>query len=256
MRKQESQFGSTKNYALFANHPKNRQPSLSNVEELKRKISLVNHLDANPIIVTDYDSCIDDNTFVPGTVPKFFICQGMHRLLAAQELGLTIYYIYKAGLNSTDVQNLNTAKVWAAQDWLEFHQDKPDYRDLKIFKETHGLTLSIAKNVLALKAFFSALDFENGFFSIPDKEKSIKIAVALNEMSTYLPSHTKKVPHTTRFVRFIITKINQGGDFDLGHLVRQVQKYPHKVLSTPNEVMAKEVITSIYNHQARGRAKI
>jgi len=244
----------TMRYDWFMNHPQNRVTSESHVQALKAKIKAVNHLDANPIIVTEYNKKLDEDYVKGQQDPKYFVCQGAHRLRAAKELNVYIYYNFKSGLTSEDVQNLNTAKAWSPNDWLEFHQDKATFRELKNFKSVYSLSLSNAKSILSLTPTPSAKDFEAGLFKIPSIDISKKIALALNEMSTYLPKTTKKVPHSSRFVRYVISAMNRG--FDLGHLVSQVQKYPHKILATPNEHMAQYVIKNVYNHNAKKRAKI
>ena len=244
----------TKNYKWFTNHPQNRVTIQSHVQELKTKILKSNHLDANPIIVTDYDRALDSGYKKEQADPKYFVCQGAHRLQAAKELGLNIHYIYKPSLSSEDVKNLNSAKVWNPADWLEFHQDNPAYRELKSFNDTYKLSLTNGKTILSLNTHLSKLDFEDGLFKVPAIKSSIKIAQAINEMCQYLPKQTKKVPHSTRFVRYIIKAVKRD-NFSLPHLVEQVQKYPHKVLSTPNEDMAKYVIETLYNHNAKTRDK-
>lgn len=66
----------TKDYNIFKKHPNNREIFHANLEKIKRSIQIKNLLEYRPIIVDK----------------KMQVIDGQHRLEAARQLGVPIYY--------------------------------------------------------------------------------------------------------------------------------------------------------------------
>lgn len=124
----------TKNYNLFSYMNGNRSVHAGHVSKLVESISKKNLLKYNPIMV-------DKNMMV---------IDGQHRLEAAKELGLYVYYnTVDAGL--LDVISLNTnAKNWSMSDYVESHIEmgNREYIELKVFKEKWDIGYVVAATLL------------------------------------------------------------------------------------------------------------
>lgn len=94
----------TKDYSIFKEFNSNRELDLKHVARLVKSIRSKNLLKVNPIIVDEYMRVVD----------------GQHRLAAARELGVEIYYI-KDGVERKDISVLNSnQKNWNAMDYINF----------------------------------------------------------------------------------------------------------------------------------------
>lgn len=79
------------------------------------------------------------------------VIDGQHRLAAARELGLEVYYEVVPGLVIEDVMSINThSKSWTVYNFIDAWAklDKPDYIELKAFIEEFGVSASIAGHLL------------------------------------------------------------------------------------------------------------
>ena len=95
----------TKNYEMFKFREDNRlKIDQSHVNKLINSIQSRNLLDMRPIIVnSDYE-----------------ILDGQHRLLAAKNLGVEIYYEIEEKLEHKDIILMNVAKSWAVCDYMNY----------------------------------------------------------------------------------------------------------------------------------------
>lgn len=230
----------TSDYSLFSNHPKNRNPVEAHVNILMGKIQDNNHLDVNPIIVTE-----------GGKESLYYVTNGMHRLLAAKKLGLPIYFIVKS-LDSGDVCTLNTAKAWTDKDWLEFYIDIPDYQYVKSFMEKYKITLGSARVICGLKESKMS-KWRAGEFRATDIESSRKIAQSIMDIQDNVHPQKKPLLRATRFIDMLVLASKM--DFCLDNFVDQAISYPHLITKSPDRETAKQVITNIYNHNARKRKR-
>lgn len=121
----------TMNYKEFVFRDDNRSKiNKSHIEKLKRSIQQKNLLELRPIIVNE----------------KMEVIDGQHRLLAAQDLGVEIYYIIEEKLTSKDVVLMNISKQWCLEDFLNYYcrNEHPEYIKLRDFLKKERITLNIA----------------------------------------------------------------------------------------------------------------
>lgn len=168
----------TKDYYIFRYINFNRPINKRHVQQLKQMILKENLLHLHPVIVNDRMEMVD----------------GQHRLCAAKELGVDIYYIqdsvsYEHILNS----NLYQKKL-TLQDVVKFYavKDKiPSYEKLYEYIEDLGISSKAALGLLFGSISVSIIDFiKSGKFQMPNEKKKIEILV----------SHFKK------FVEFVHEK--------------------------------------------------
>jgi hypothetical protein len=96
---------STKDYSIFRDFSSNREVDHKHVNKLVNAIQKRNLLHVNPIVVDKEMRVID----------------GQHRLAAAQQLGVEIFYIQDS-INRKDISMLNSnQKNWTAMDYINFY---------------------------------------------------------------------------------------------------------------------------------------
>jgi hypothetical protein len=177
----------TNDYSLFAFRSDNREKiSYAQVDKLKSSIESRNLLELKPIIVND----------------KFEIIDGQHRLLAAEKLGVDVYYIQEKTLGADDIIRMNTAKKWSINDYLNFYckHDYPEYIKLKNFMERNEIATKIAINIALGSAKGSFERFRLGKFKFNEGSLSNEIEVCKTTISTIKKMNGYSMyTHTNRF---------------------------------------------------------
>lgn len=175
----------TSDYTIFKPRYDNRPLHRPHVEAIKESLRQKNMLDVNPIIVNEDLEVID----------------GQHRLQAAKELGLEMYYIIIQNYSPKDIQLLNTTRGWLLNNFFDFYckNQYPQYLTLKSFMEKHNLTLSIALRITKNKNYARYNEFRNGeyVFNATRSEallnlinESIEIVEPLIEKKTFLKNRS------------------------------------------------------------------
>ena len=125
---------STTDYDRFLFRKDNRAAiNKTHVQRLANSIKSRNLLELRPITVNSDMEVID----------------GQHRLLAAKQLGVPIYYVQEASLTPKDVIALNVAQNWRSMDYLNYYcqNDYHEYKKLAEFMRTNNLTIKVALNI-------------------------------------------------------------------------------------------------------------
>lgn len=128
---------STTNYKRFKllTEKGNREVKTNHVKRLVEAISKKNMLEQNPIIVNKYDEVID----------------GQHRLKAAEELGVPIYYIFSEDSGIDEVMILNdNVRQWRSKDFINAYARKgiEDYAILLEAINLYKLPITVIAGVL------------------------------------------------------------------------------------------------------------
>lgn len=126
----------TDDHSIFGGIIGNRPISPSHVKNLVASIGHKNMLPDNPINVNE----------------KMQIIDGQHRLEAAKELGLPIYYLVMQGSRLEEIQMLNTTqKRWGLGDMINSYcsTGKKDYVTLRAFHERYGFPYTTAAMMLS-----------------------------------------------------------------------------------------------------------
>lgn len=120
----------TKEYEMFEHLPYNRKVMPNHVEKLKRSINRSNELKLEPIVVTD----------------KMEVIDGQHRLAAAKELNVPIYYVVDDDFRPEKIMLMNSSqKNWSIENFIEYwvQMGKSDYQVLKMHKENFNLSYDL-----------------------------------------------------------------------------------------------------------------
>ena len=151
----------TNNYDMFVFRVDNREKGIdqSHVRALIQSIKARNLLELRPILVNKNMEIID----------------GQHRLMAAKELGVDIYYNVEKNLVATDIILMNTNKNWSMGDFLNFYvqNDYVEYKKLAEFMLKNEITLRVALNICMGNMHNVQKDFKQGkliFETVPAQE--------------------------------------------------------------------------------------
>lgn len=190
---------STTDYKIFKGVIGNREIHQPHLTKLIKSISGKNMLIANPIIVNEEMRVID----------------GQHRLMAAQELGVPIYYTVIADADLPEVITLNANnRAWTTMDYLESFcvLGKKEYLRLRDFADEYRISVPIAIQLLSNETGGMGIkkirdEFRAGRFTINDYVKAKNMASLLVELrkrcldgswaARYLLSVVKKIIEIT-----------------------------------------------------------
>lgn len=124
----------TKDYDLFKFREDNRAAiDQAHTKRLTESIKARNLLELRPIVVNE----------------KFEVLDGQHRLLAAKQLGVDIYYVIDKKLKPEDIITMNISKAWSVIDFLNYYckHNYIEYQKLAKFMKTNNVSLTIALSI-------------------------------------------------------------------------------------------------------------
>lgn len=191
----------TTNYEIFKVHENNRKIDECSLRKLKLSLQTRNMLHLKPIIVNS----------------NFEVIDGQHRLQAAKELLLEVYYEIDHQNNLDDIILLNAnQKNWTLEDYLNFYCNKGIEPYLKIRDLTTTYDLSISN----CAAIFSAsperhshqIKFKSGLLKLnmedfSEAENKIKclcrIRKFLDERLLYKQKYYRAPYFTKAYLQFI-----------------------------------------------------
>lgn len=145
----------TKNYEMFVFRDDNREDiNQAHVRALVESIRSLNLLELTPILVNE----------------KMEVINGQHRLLAAKELGVDIYYHVQEGLGADELLVMNTNLNWRANDFLNFWCKKgnQDYIKLRDFVKKHNIDLRVGLTLCVGNGKNTYKDFKDGKFTFKE----------------------------------------------------------------------------------------
>lgn len=145
----------TNNYSMFKFREDNRHHiDQGHVKRLAKSIQQKNLLEMRPILVNSDMEVID----------------GQNRLLAAQQLGIEIYYEIKEELTAADIINLNVSKSWSTLDFMNFYCKNGyiEYQKLDKFIHQHAIPLTVALILFEGRGYDSLAEFKDGHFKYDD----------------------------------------------------------------------------------------
>jgi ParB-like nuclease family protein len=139
----------TKNYGQFKFREDNREGvHKPHVERLKQSINAKNMLEWTPILVNKDMEIID----------------GQHRLMAAKELGVDIYYKINEDMQANQMILLNISKSWTIGDYMNYYckNDYKEYQKLKEFMHRNNISLKVAMNITVGSSLKDMQNFKLG----------------------------------------------------------------------------------------------
>lgn len=223
----------TTNYDLFHLLPENRPVDPGHVRKLVAMITKTNLLKVKPLDVTTTMGVID----------------GQHRLAAARELGLPIYYKISQQLSEQDITTLNVAqKNWTGADYLHYWTVKgnPDYRAMTDFMKRHPrLSFSNAKLMLTESIRAGNEEFRKGQWKAGNADNAEQVAVLVERVIAEVPSY--KNPTHSGFVAALFHCVVNVRGFDPKEFMRTVLLQPRALVPGASHKQFMETFDAIYN---------
>lgn len=229
----------TTNYDLFHLLPENRVVDPGHVRKLVAQISERNLLRAQPLEVTVNLGIID----------------GQHRLAAARELGLPVYYKVGEQLSENDITALNMArKNWQATDYLHMWtvKRKPAYVAFTDFRQRHPrISFSNTKILLSGGTGGSNADeFRRGLWDGAD-DTDVALAEQVAELVERIADEvpTFKQSFHTGFVGALYHCATKITGFDARELLRTILAQPLSMVPCASHKQWLEMLGRLYNYR-------
>lgn len=243
----------TTEYDKFHVDPSNRTINYGHLQRLKDAIRRKNLLAEFPIVV-DADMNVMD---------------GQHRLRAAQELGLSIFYVVSGSMRAKDVPSINAArKQWSQEDHLHHYVTKhySDYIALDRYtRQFPEIKLSDAiplchqngtepgtwyGDILFGKKEITRL-FEDGDYTCNNLPFAEAVAQVVRDFKPYF----KKYHSQRQFVRAIANLV-ASPQYDHDRMMQKVAYLSAKLRPcvTTSDYLA--MLNDIYNYKANNRDKV
>lgn len=170
----EDMIYKTKDYNIFKKHHGNRNISEKMLKMLKDSILHKNLLEFRPILVNSSMEVMD----------------GQHRLNAARDLDLEIYYRIYDEYQSKDIILLNNnQKSWSYDDYCNYYENEANinYLRLRRFCESNGLSISAGYIFLnGVNGQNKNKDFKEGKFIFPEEDSFLQKQSILEKTSQIL----------------------------------------------------------------------
>ncbi len=197
----------TKNYEMFKRHVANRGINAKNVEKIRESIKDKNMLHLRPIIVNSNYEIID----------------GQHRLEAAKELQLDLFYVVHHDSKDSDMILLNNnQKKWTLHEYLNYYCEmcSHEYIEFKKFlNNTPWIDITTALALIGKNSGTEWRKFKDGelLFVKAYAENDVKIMFAeeiVMIIKNTLINRDKRPFSGTRFIAALSFLCSQDG-FDM-----------------------------------------
>jgi len=123
------------------------------------------------------------------------VIDGQHRIKAAEQLGLDIYYLIDDNYDPMKMILLNTArKAWKPEDYLNYwiFHGRSDYNKMKEFQTDLGFTLTVMLRWLYFSKTRSHKSFKEGNFRFVLSQQLLVSIMAMKKLITYMKSRNYK----------------------------------------------------------------
>lgn len=231
----------TTEYAMFHHLLENREVDQKHVRKLVREISKKNLLHLKPIDVTTTGGVVD----------------GQHRLEAARELGLPVFYRVTEELGEAEIASLNVAqKNWTGPDYLHYWTAKgrPAYRLLSDFMQHYPqISFSNAKLMMGLNDTSSSAEFQAGNFQTGDPKKGEQTAALILRISQ---EARFKYAVDSRFVGALHHCVAKLEGFNADRFVQKIMLQPAALMRQATHKQYLEMFADIYNYKTTEAYKL
>ena len=166
---ESKQIQSTMDYSIFKLLGFNRKIRLAHVKRLEESLRTKNMLSSNPILVNENMEVID----------------GQHRLKAAMNLSLEVFYCVLKNSEAHDIILLNSVKEsWSTADYVNYHANQGNLNYLKFqrFAEKSGVALEVLKSAVFGSSTKINHEFKQGKILFGEKEET-EVVVRIHQMN-------------------------------------------------------------------------
>lgn len=222
----------TKNYSQFQFSPRNRPIDQKHLNKLIAAIKNKNLLRDHPIQVDSNGIVID----------------GQHRLEAARQLNLSIYYQVTRDMTIDDTAAVNgPVKKWTTDDYFAVYcqEEREEYLKLKEFKQRYPwLSLRLAID-LTQYGDRVALDFTKGLYKCNDLAFATEVASALLDFSRYVTYY--KEPPFVAAVKYLF----EHAGYEHRRMMAKLEYASTMLRKCTNSLDYLKVFEDIYNYRTK-----
>lgn len=232
----------TQDYDQFKLLNYNRPINGRHVQALKEKIQLSNELSSHPIHVTK----------------DMEVINGQHRLSAAKELRVPIYYEIIQNFNPEVLLHSNYAKQWTLEDYINYYSELggENHREIENFSYQYAVPISTCFTLLTGSKNISVV--KSAKVDPHRKEcliKTLGIVQALIENAHIYESKNRFVIESAKFLQALFVIIYRGAA-DISRLEKQLLKFYYKITSRARRIDYFETISEIYNYGLSNKIEI
>lgn len=227
---------STTDYSIFKEYNSNREIDQKHVRRLIAAIRERNLLSVNPILVDKFMRVID----------------GQHRLAAAKELGVEIFYLEGDSLDRKDISKLNSnQKNWKTLDYINFYTLERLEAFVKfshMINKYPMISLSALLILCSSESSRNLPELQNGFLDVGSLMEATEVCdflISLNE------KYSMKFVFDSRFP-LAMKQASCAEGFDLKVFEDHVEGNPRAMVQCHTKKQYLAMIEEIYN---RGLSK-
>lgn len=237
-----SEINKTTNYDMFTFSEDNRaRIDQQHVKNIENSIKSKNLLHLRPIIVDENMKVID----------------GQHRLIAAKNLKIEIYYKVDVSLKPKDVILMNISKPWNSVDYFNFYvkNNYLEYIKLKNFIEKNNLTFGVGFYIQGLTCRQGYQEFKKGDFKFKEEQSKHEIETCweiINLIKKLNGSTNSLYTKSNRFWNSLL-KLIRNDDFDKDRFLKNLSKMSDRCRAKVNGKEYLSMLVSIHNHRATNK---
>lgn len=226
---------STTDYTIFRRLKSNRKVDKAHVRKLVLAIRKKNLLHLNPILVNSDMDIID----------------GQHRLAAAKELKVPIFFRMDQYVNEEDISGMNSVKKnWTLSDYLNFYTQKEvrGFRDFSdLCKAYTQYTPSMMLSICSKEPGKHTSEIQQGFIDLLSSDECVRRIQMLTDFIPY-----SKFAQSSRFVEaFLYILYTAGDDYNHIRMMAKAESAPFLFVPCANKRGYIKMLESIYNRGVR-----
>ena len=235
----------TSDYGIFTIRDDNRDTRFyadgidpDHVKKIADSVRLNNMLSINPILVNESLEVID----------------GQHRLRAAQECGVSIFYIIDPNITANDMLQLNiNRRNWDSHDKLNFYRKngKESYQKLYEFIQKYKISLRLGLLLTDANRGAGRQGFDNGTFQFNMELTALNFETCirtLNKLRAIIP--VNKHLETARFWQPLL-KLVTHPEFNSEHWLSKIEMHPEKFSIKATQKQYFDSFKYVYNYKTQ-----
>lgn len=220
---------STNQYDLFKQLDTNRKVDRVHVAKLVRAIRAKNLLHLNPIVVDSEMNIID----------------GQHRLQAAKQLRVPVYYTKDNKVSQDDIASMNSNKKnWTLTDYINFYVNKgvPDFVKFNKLREKYpDMAVAMLMIICSAGGKRNGNLAREGELDISNIDNADTIMQQLGDYKQYTDQ-----ADSARFIEAFIF-LNNSGQYDHERMMSKVAANPTAIVPCANKKQYIQLLQTIYN---------
>ena len=232
----------TNDYSIFKIVDYNRSLDPTNLKKIKASLMANNLLEMCPIIVNSNMEVMD----------------GQHRLEAAKQLGINVWYVVNASSNDEDIILLNAAKKsWVLEDYLNFYvsKGKIEYIKLQQFCKKHNYSVAhFMRIILSAHSGNLRVEFKSGsfkFLSDESVEKNEKTILLIKKATDVIQEYCfgRSIVSTSPYLQRALYLLVNLDEFDMDVFCRKIAQKSNIVRSCGSVSAYYQLFIDIYNYR-------